>query len=77
MPAATPVAMTGGEGREGGVLEGTVTPCPVAPPPLGRCPPGRGRKGLELGLAPPVMVYTAPGATMHRRGQRHPYPVAP
>jgi hypothetical protein len=25
-------------------LGGTATPCPVAPPPLGRCPPDLGRE---------------------------------
>ena len=59
-------------GGEGGVLDGTAAPCPVAPPPLGRCPPGRGREGLVLGLAPEVAVCTTTGVMVHRRGHRHP-----
>ena len=60
------MAVTGRGGREGGVLRGTTTPCPVAPSPLGRCPPGRGRSELELRLAAEGAVCTATGRMVHR-----------
>ena len=37
------------------------------------CRQQHGREGLELGLAPPVMVYTTPGAMVHHRSH-HPFP---
>jgi hypothetical protein len=36
-------------------LGGTGIPCPVAPPPLGRCPHNLSREGV-LGLAPMCLV---------------------
>ena len=45
---------------------GTAMPCLVAPPPLGRCPPGLGKAQLESGWSSDVMVYTAMARTVHR-----------
>ena len=53
-------------GREQWVALGALPPYPVAPPPLGRCPPRCGRERLELRLAVEGAVCTATGRTVHR-----------
>ena len=50
---------------------GAPPPCPMAPPPLERCPPGHGRKELELRIAAEGAVCTAIGGMVHCQGHRH------
>jgi hypothetical protein len=57
---------------ERSVGAGTAMHCLVAPPPLGRCPPGRVQGEPVLGPALEVAVCTATGATVHHRDHYHP-----
>jgi hypothetical protein len=53
------------EAEDAGAEDGTAN-VSVAPPPLGQCPPGRGREQRVEGRAPECPVYTASGVTVHR-----------
>jgi hypothetical protein len=64
------------EAKDAGAEDGTAI-VPVAPPPLGRCPPGGGQEQCVGVWAPVCPVYTARCMAMHHLRHRHPCPVSP